>query len=162
MNELKTISEIAKELSVSRQAVYKKIKNNAELANALQEFTVNNGKVTVYSLQGQELIKQAFTNIQTVKSKPSTIDSKLSTDNRLIDTLMKQLETKDKQIEALTEQNAALINQLNNLTAALQAAQALHRIDKQQKAIEVFEAPQDPPQQQPPKRGFFQRLFGRH
>ena len=171
MNELKSISEIAKELNVSRQAVYKKIKTNAELANALQEFTVNNGKATVYSLQGQELIKQAFVNIQPVKSKPSTIDSKPSTDNKLLDVLMRQLETKDKQIESLQEQlkeaqihTNELSKAIDNLTTALQAAQALHGIDKQQKAIEVIEAapaaeaPQDPPQQQPHKRTLSERI----
>ena len=171
MNELKSISEIAKELNVSRQAVYKKIKTNAELANALQEFTVNNGKVTVYSLQGQELIKQAFTNIQPVKSKPSTVDSKPTTDNTLTDVLLRQLETKDKQIESLQEQlkeaqihASELSKAIDNLTTALQAAQALHGIDKQQKAIEVIEAapgaeaPQDPPQQQPHKRTLSERI----
>lgn len=177
-NEFKTISEIAKSLSVSRQAVYQKIKTNAELANALQEFTVNNGKATMYSLQGQELIKQAFANNQSVKSKPSSFDSQPSTDNTLLDVLLKQLETKDKQIESLQEQlkeaqihTNELSKAIDNLTTALQAAQALHGMEKQQKVIEAEQAApeperqqesSEPQEQQPPKRGFFQRLFGRH
>lgn len=177
MNEYQTIAEIAKELSVSRQAVYQKIKTNAELANALQGFTVNNGKATMYSLQGKELIKQAFANNQSVKSKPSSFDSQPSTDNRLLDVLMRQLETKDKQIESLQEQLKEaqihaneLSKAIDNLTTALQAAQVLHGMDKQQKVIETEQsAPESErqpassePQEQPqPKQGFFKRLFGK-
>ena len=45
MNDLKSISEIAAALGVTRQAVYKKIKSNPELSTRLQEFTVNRGKI---------------------------------------------------------------------------------------------------------------------
>jgi predicted nuclease with TOPRIM domain len=98
-SELKTISEIAKSLNVSRQAIYKKIKNNTELSTALQAFTVNTEKVTTYSLQGQELIKQAFANTQPVKSKPSTVDNKLSTDIKITDNLVSELLTCQQELE---------------------------------------------------------------
>lgn len=98
---------------------------------------------------------------ESCESVKSDFISSLQAQNEL---LSQQLEVKDKQIEALTEQNSSLIKQLDNITAALQAAQALHGIDKQQKAIEVFEAapaaepPQDPPQQQPHKRTLSERI----
>lgn len=59
--ELKTIAEIAKELNVSRQAVYLKLKNN-DLSEAVKPFTERQGKVTRYTNQGIQLIKDAFIN----------------------------------------------------------------------------------------------------
>ena len=50
MNDYKSITQIAAELGVTRQAVYKKIKSSNELSTSLQKFTVNQGKFTVYSL----------------------------------------------------------------------------------------------------------------
>ena len=61
MNELKSISEIAKELNVSRQAVYLKLKNN-DLSEAVKPFAERQGNVTRYTNQGIQLIKDSFTN----------------------------------------------------------------------------------------------------
>lgn len=150
MNEYKSISEIAKELKVSRQAVYQKIKTNTELSAALSQLTVKRNSTTFYSLQAQNLIKQAFESAvnvnyrQTIDSKPTSIDSKL------IDSLTKQLEVKDEQIKSLTEQVSSLVNQIAKLTTALQAAQALHGMDKQQKAIEVQPQTEKPAQKSRP------------
>lgn len=147
MDDLKSISQLAKELGVTRQAIYQKIKSNKELSTRLQPFTVNNCKFTVYSLQGQELIKQAFIN-QTVNqtiNRTVNVDSKpVSTDSQLIDsltaqidTLTKQLTVKDEQLTAAQAQINNLIDTIHELTIALKAAQALHGLDKQQKTIEV-------------------------
>lgn len=51
------------------------------------------------------------------------------------------MQVKDKQIEKLTEQVSTLLQQIDKLTTALQAAQALHGMDKQQAVIEVKERP---------------------
>lgn len=59
--ELKTIAEIAKELNVSRQAVYLKLKNN-DLSEAVKPFAERQGNVTRYTNQGIQLIKESFVN----------------------------------------------------------------------------------------------------
>lgn len=173
MNDLKSISEIAAALGVTRQAVYKKIKSNPELSTRLQEFTVNRGKTTVYSLQGQELIKQTFENGGAVNGKPNVYSKPKTTDGKLIDSLQaqvelisKQLSVKDSQIASLQSQVSTLTETVKELTIALKAAQALHGMDKQQKAIDL--KPAEPerrssselrPQKQPSKkRSFTERL----
>ena len=144
MDDFKSISQLAKELGVTRQAIYKKIKTDNQLSTGLQQFTVNQGKLTVYSLQGQKLIKQAFLNNTTV-NRAVNVDSKpMSTNSKLVDsltaqieTLTKQLTVKDNQLSAAQAQINNLIDTIHELTIALKAAQALHGIDKQQKVIEV-------------------------
>ena len=140
MNELKTISQIAAELGVTRQAVYQRIKG-AELSTRLQPFTVKQNNTKVYTLQGQELIKQAFSSGVNVNCKQAVDSKRQSIDSKLIDSLTEQLQVKDKQIEKLTEQVSTLLQQIDKLTTALQAAQALHGMDKQQAVIEVRERP---------------------
>lgn len=151
MDDFKSISQLAKELGVTRQAIYKKIKTDNQLSTGLQQFTVNQGKLTVYSLQGQKLIKQAFLNNTTV-NRAVNVDSKpMSTNSKLVDsltaqieTLTKQLTVKDNQLSAAQAQINNLIDTIHELTIALKAAQALHGIDKQQKAIEVKQVKTDP------------------
>ena len=140
MNELKTISQIAAELGVTRQAVYQRIKG-AELSTRLQPFTVKQNNTKFYTLQGQELIKQAFLSGVNVNCKQAVDSKRQLIDSKLIDSLTEQLQVKDKQIQQLTEQVGNLIQQIDKLTTALQAAQALHGMDKQQAVIEVKERP---------------------
>ena len=114
MNELKTISQIAAELGVTRQAVYQRIKG-AELSTRLQPFTVKQNNTKFYTSQGQELIKQAFLSGVNVNCKQAVDSKRQSIDSKLIDSLTEQLQVKDKQ--------------------------ALHGMDKQQAVIEVKERP---------------------
>lgn len=184
-DELKTIAQIAEELEVSRQAVYQRIRYNTELSMKLSKFTVKNGNKTLYNLQGQELIKQAFSKNESVNCKVS-IDSK-QTDNTLqsvINILKEQLAVKDAQIAAKDKQISALSDQVTNLTTTLSQQQALHAgtiqsmlMQQQQPAetdtVKEQSTPQEANQElaqdlppQPPvedsenkKLSFFQRIF---
>lgn len=178
MNELKSISQIAKDLGVSRQAVYQKIKNNSELSSDLSKFTVKKNNATLYTLQAQKMISLAFSNGVTANCK-RTIDSKqMSIDNRLIDSLTDQLKVKDKQIEELTAALKSSQEQQSLLTQALTAAQALHAGTIQERLTEHPDVPdidnnittttevapnvEDLVQQKNKKRkGFFLRIFKR-
>lgn len=179
MNEYKSISELAKEINVSRQAVYQRIRNDKELSTSLQPFTVNESKRTVYTLQGQELIKQAFSahckqeldsSLQSIDSKQVDTECKqIDTDCKAVDSglqsqleevrennrtlsednkqltaenrlLTAQVELLQSQLEELKADKEYLKKLIDDLTAALTAAQALHGIEKQQKVIEVKEA----------------------
>ena len=126
---MKTISQIAKEIGVTKQAVHQKIKKEP-LSSSLRQFTSTVVNTLMIDVDGEMLIKSAF-SIKTVNqidgvdiNEPSTnrqrvdglvddIDDKkiiksvfdseiinLLQDNILI--LQEQLKTKDKQIEDLT------------------------------------------------------------
>jgi chromosome segregation ATPase len=195
MND-KSISELARELGVSRQAIYKRLKTDNQLSTSLQKFTVNRNNKTLYSLQGQELIKKAFegsavnqscqpvdsglqsTSCQVDTSLQDKVDSIQADLDRALaqkDALQAQLADKDKLADELRGNNERLQAQLDSiladkadliadkhylqdlvnklteqnerLTTALQAAQALHGIDKQVKPIEV--KPVEPHHQEP-------------
>lgn len=77
----KTIKQIAEELGVSKQAVHQKRKSKL-LSSSLQPFTsIVDGTVYI-SIDGQNLLKQAFNqdNNKTVDDKlSSTVDSNVYT-----------------------------------------------------------------------------------
>ena len=165
---MKTIRQIADEIGVSKQAVFKKIKREP-LSTSLQGLTATVDGRLMVEVDGEKLIKQAFSEIT-----PSTTDNQLpgavdgaSTKNAektvevdgvisvlqaTIDTLQGQLEVKDRQIAKLTEALVAA-----QQTAA--AAQALHAGTIQQQLL-TGEAGADQQGHEPEqKRGWFSKLF---
>ena len=114
---MKTIRQIADEIGVSKQAVFKKIKREP-LSTSLQGLTATvDGKLMV-EVDGEKLIKQAFSEIA-----PSTTDNQLTVEvdglvdepstkseektaevdgqNRLYEILERELQAKNEQIAAL-------------------------------------------------------------
>ena len=204
MNDLKSISQIAINLGVSRQAVYSKLKS-AELAKAVKPLSVKQGNTTLYTLQAQELIKQAF-SVFTVNQESSNsqaeidnLTNKLTENKKQLDIALHNIEVKNRELqqkeqtikeltERLTmfdnlvtelkadktklnarldkaeEERERLENNISNLTTALQAAQALHSIDKKQAVIELAQEQEQSthePAEEPSKQklSLFQRLF---
>ena len=143
---MKTIRQIADEIGVSKQAVFKKIKREP-LSTSLQGLTATvHGRLMV-EVDGEKLIKQAFSEphpsttdnqltgaVDGLVDAPSTkneekievVDGVVSVLQDTIDMLQGQLKVKDRQIE----QQAQIIIQLTDALAAAQqtaaAAQALH------------------------------------
>ena len=168
---MKTIRQIADEIGVSKQAVFKKIKREP-LSTSLQGLTATVDGRLMVEVDGEKLIKQAFSEISPsttdnqltgavdgLVDAPSTknaektaeVDGVISVLQATIDTLQGQLEVKDRQIEKLTEALAAA-----QQTAA--AAQALHAGTIQQQLI-TGEAGTD--QQEPEqKKSWFSKIFG--
>ena len=176
---MKTIRQIADEIGVSKQAVFKKIKREP-LSTSLQGLTATVDGRLMVEVDGEKLIKQAFS-----ENAPSTTDNRLtgavdglvdgaSTKNdektvavdgvisvlqATIDTLQGQLEVKDRQIE----QQAQTITRLTDALAAAQqtavAAQALHAgtIQQQLVAGEGEELQQE--RETVPRRSWWKRLF---
>ena len=99
---MKTIAEIASEIGVSRQAVYKKIKQEP-LSSSLRAFSVNRDNVTYIETGGEKLIKSAFGKVTHLNVSTNPGDS-IST--QFIASLQEQINT-------LTEQNQDLREQLN-------------------------------------------------
>lgn len=162
--ELYSVGQISKALGVSRQAVYQKIRSDKRLQADLQPFTVKQGKYTLYSLQGQKRIIQAFSEHSSAKSKPD-IDinckpeadkEQLTNANKLIDSLQNTIDILRADIETLKEQLTVKDAQISReqehvkeLTTALHAAQALHGLEHKEKALEVEAVPVDHPGEHP-------------
>jgi hypothetical protein len=131
---MKTIRQIADEIGVSKQAVFKKIKREP-LSTSLQGLTATVDGRLMVEVDGEKLIKQAFSEIT-----PTTIDNQLT---GAVDGLV---DVKDRQIE----QQAQTITRLTDALAAAQetvaAAQVLHAGTIQQQLItcEIGEKQQKP------------------
>ena len=174
---MKTIRQIADEIGVSKQAVFKKIKREP-LSTSLQGLTATVDGRLMVEVDGEKLIKQAFSEIapSTTTNRltgavdglvdaPSTkneekmaeVDGVISVLKATIDTLQGQLEVKDRQIE---QQAQTIIRLTDTLAAAQQtaaAAQALHAGTIQQQLL-TGEAGGDQ-QETEQKRGWFSKLF---
>jgi uncharacterized coiled-coil protein SlyX len=157
---MKTIRQIADEIGVSKQAVFKKIKREP-LSTSLQGLTATVDGRLMVEVDGEKLIKQAFSEIAPSTpnaEKTAEVDGVISVLQATIDTLQGQLEVKDRQIE----QQAQTITRLTDALAAAQqtaaAAQALHAGTIQQQLI-TGEAGVD--QQEPEqKKSWFSKIFG--
>ena len=162
---MKTIRQIADEIGVSKQAVYKRYKGKLHTVCAPYAHTEQG--VLYLSEQAETLIKQDFlkddrsigahTDTHTERSNgavPEQLqeDSVVAVLQATIDTLQGQLEVKDRQIEKLTEALVAA-----QKTAA--AAQALHAgtIQQQLTAGELEPKLED----QSEKKGWLWRLIKR-
>ena len=231
----KTIRQIADEIGVTRQAIYKKFKLHSAIANNIKAYSFTVDRVKYYTTEGEKIIKSLFTNnydvpqetayvsteqftpdnlttakvdrlthqltdeltglqddktrIKSVFSDSSTPQEtadvsteQLTPDNLTTDqvdrlthqltvlfsaqltTKDKQLEEKDRQLAEKDKQIALLMEQTNNLTQALQAAQALAAADKQQlllKAGKQNEQLENTQKQETAKKSFFSRIFGK-
>lgn len=176
---MKTIAQIAAEIGVSKQAVHKKMKQEP-LSTSLRRLTSTIGNAVVVSVDGEKLIKQAFSGS---KSSTSTTNSTTEmvvevddfineNDNQLTANLLAQ-------VDLLTEQNRDLREQLNeerkhsreqanqiielaqNMAQLAQNAQQLHlgdMIPRLSSNADSTEGIQEEPKE---KRGIFQRIFSK-
>ena len=167
---MKTIRQIADELGVSKQAVFKKIKNEP-LSTSLQGLMgMVDGRLTV-SVDGEKLIKQAFSKgwkqcaVDGASTNPSLnpsliSDGVVSVLQTTIDTLQEQLAVKDRQIEQQAQTITQLTEALSAAQQAVSAAQALHAGTIQQQLTSGQAAVKEEDQQDPAEsRSWFHRLF---
>lgn len=105
---MRTVSEVAKELNMSPQAINKKINN--QLQTKLQGVVEKDSR-------GKWLISEkAFKIIATSCNQVAgQVAGELQPDLQLISVLTEQLKTKDEQISELLKQNASLIDKLENM-----------------------------------------------
>lgn len=135
---MKTIREIADEIGVSKQAVFKKIKREP-LSTSLRGLTsIVDGQVD------------------------GPVDGMIAVLQVTIDTLQGQLEVKDRQIEQQAQTITRLSDALVTAQQTAAAAQALHAGTMQQQLLsgEVGADQQQPEPGPWQKRGWFSRLFG--
>ena len=168
---MKTIRQIADEIGVSKQAVYKRYKGKLHMICA--PYAHMEQGVLYIEEQGEILIKQDFlqdncsigvhTDTHTERSDGAVLeytgnDKLITVLQATIDTLHGQLTVKDKQIEELNarlaESNAALVA----AQQTAQAAQALHAGTLQKQLAGESEADQQN-QEAEQKRSWFSKLF---
>lgn len=180
MENMKTIRQIADEMGVSKQAVFKKIKREP-LSTGLRGLTSTVDGRLMVSVDGENLIKSAFLHnnatvvvnqnrqpVDGLVDAPSTavdgqVDGIIPLLQATIDALQGQLDVKDRQLEAKDqqiEQQAQTIVRLTEALVAAQqtaaAAQALHAGTIQQQLITEGD---HPVYETEPKKGWFSKLF---
>lgn len=127
---MKTVSELAKELGVSPQAIYKRI-NDTLKADLNKHVQKDKRQRTVITTAGEEMIKRSFehvlnefeTNLNRVQNAikedlneklESVHNERVQDFKQQIERLNKELENKQNTIESLQRQNEALIKQNEN------------------------------------------------
>ena len=144
MNELKTISQLALEIGCTPQAIYAKIK---PLQSELKPHRVKQGNCMLYTIEGQKIIKSTFPNtLNDFKTEFKVFESELESlraENNELKLENAELRGKNETLNQLIEsfkvsqsEVESLLNTIDKLTTALQAAQALHGIEKKQQLIE--------------------------
>ncbi|MBR4847271.1 MAG: hypothetical protein IKV08_03620 [Phascolarctobacterium sp.] len=134
-NNLLTIKEFAAAAGVSTQAIYKR------LATDLQPYLQI---VANHKMLDNKALKEVF-NIESCKPIANDLQP-------IIQSLQEELKAKNAQIEALQLQNSQLTTALENTTASLQAAQALHAATIQQQALPEHKEEE---KKEPKARGLF-------
>ena len=159
---MKTIRQIADEIGVSKQAVYKRYKGKLHTVCAPYAHTVQG--VLYLSEQAETLIKQDFLQndcsngaVQEQSQEAGVVAVLQAT----IDTLQGQLSVKDQQIEEL---NARLAEVSSALLAAQQtavAAQALHAGTMKQQLLSGESGADQQGREPEPggKRSWFRKFF---
>lgn len=168
----KTIKQIAEELGVSKQAVHQKRKSK-ELSSALQPFTSTVDGVVYISVDGENLIKQAF-----LKKDRKRVDDEFTPkidgsftplENSEIIFLRGQIEKLQTELEKEREHNREkdkqLLETLNKLAESQAALSAGQAADKQkalaEKIIEGKKQLVDKEQEAVVSQGFFAKIFSR-
>ncbi|MCL2311906.1 MAG: HTH domain-containing protein [Firmicutes bacterium] len=185
---MKTIAQIAKELGVSRQAVYKKIKKEP-LLTSLQGLTVLvNNKLTV-DTDGEAIIKIEFDkNVSTVindntvnmltmstekinkvSTKVDNIDDELPQSlHEQIKLLNSQIDLKDTLIQVLQNELKYKNEQIQELTSTIRIqAESINAVHKNELAETIIDGQQaimpeiSKKTDQEKKQSLFKRLFKR-
>jgi polyribonucleotide nucleotidyltransferase len=113
---MKTIKQIADEIGVSKQAIHQKRKGK-ELSTALQPFTSTVDGVVYISVDGENLIKSAFSKITA-----STVDVNVDgNQNELYSILKAELDAKNKQIDEQQKTIQKLTDALNAQAQSINA-----------------------------------------
>jgi len=161
---MKTIKQIADEIGVSKQAVFYRIRKEP-LSNKLDGLISKENGVLMISLDGENLIKEAFNikneDIFVDKETPNKYQNENSFDGVLM-VLKEQLEVKDNQLEVANATIRELTSTIEVISKSLANSQALHagtmqkqlqesETEKEEEEVEIIEE----------KPSFWQRVFGK-
>ena len=167
----KTIKQIADEIGVSKQTVYKRYKG--KLYTVCAPYAHTEQGVLYIEEQGETLIKQDFLQKEcsigahTERSNGAVLEQSenagvVAVLQTTIDTLQGQLAIKDKQIEELNARLAEVSSALVTAQQTAAAAQALHAGTMHQQLLSGKAGADQPERETEPvqKRSWFSRFFG--
>lgn len=169
----KTIKQIADEIGVSKQTVYKRYKG--KLYTVCAPYAHTEQGVLYIEKQGETLIKQDFlqkecsigahTYAHTERSNGAVLEQSenagvVAVLQTTIDTLQGQLAIKDKQIEELNARLAEVSSALVAAQQTAQAAQALHAGTIQQQ-LTSGEDQREEDEVKAKKQSWLSRMFSR-
>ena len=169
----KTIKQIADEIGVSKQTVYKRYKG--KLYTVCAPYAHTEQGVLYIEEQGETLIKQDFlqkecsigahTYAHTERSNGEVLEQSenvgvIAVLQTTIDTLQGQLAIKDKQIEALNARLSEVSSALVAAQQTAQAAQALHAGTIQQQ-LTSGEDQREEDEVKAKKQSWLSRMFSR-
>lgn len=128
----KTVSEIAREIGISRQALYKRIKAEP-LSSDLQPFTSKVDGILYISSDGEDLIISMCSSSSRVQgrvNRADNVDSKLdnqvdSIQESLISQMSAEIDFLKKQIDVKDKQLGDKDKQIEQLSESLRASQML-------------------------------------
>ena len=157
----KTIKQIADEIGVSKQTVYKRYKG--KLYTVCAPYAHTEQGVLYIEEQGETLIKQDF--LQKERSNGAVLEQPenagvVAVLQTTIDTLQGQLAIKDKQIEALNARLSEVSSALVAAQQTAQAAQALHAGTIQQQ-LTSGEDQREEDEVKAKKQSWLSRMFSR-
>lgn len=170
---MKTIRQIADEIGVSKQTVYKRYKG--KLYTVCAPYAHTEQGVLYIEEQGETLIKQDFlqkecsigahTYAHTERSNGAVLEQSenagvVAVLQTTIDTLQGQLAIKDKQIEELNARLAEVSSALVAAQQTAQAAQALHAGTIQQQ-LTSGEDQREEDEVKAKKQSWLSRMFSR-
>lgn len=160
MEQGKTIKQIADELGVTKQAVHQKRKSKG-LSTALQPFTTTVDGIVYISVDGEKLIKQAFSDIER-KQVDGSFTPSFTPDNPLYGILKDELQAKNKQIEELTteliKEREHSREQSDKITMLADQAQKLQLAQMKPQLTDGDTKEKTPNQDKP---SFLHRFFGK-
>lgn len=134
---MKTIKQIADELGLDKQKVYRYIKKNhikEVYQECISEALQKNG-VKYYDEVAESLIKQGFSD-NTISNEVHQEVHQKHINDTLIDTLLEQIREKDKQLKEKDNQIAEKDNQMAALNKRLEES---HRLLDQQQQLQAME-----------------------
>ena len=166
---MKTIREIADELGVDKQKVYRFIKQNR--INEAHHEALQRSGVKYYDEAAETLIKQGLSaNGVSSEAHHEVLQNRINEAvfDAVIEMLQKELDRKNEQLAVKDKQIAELNARLSECSSALvaaqqtaQAAQALHAGTIQQQltgeATDQLQAAAEPTEN---RKGWFHRIFG--
>ena len=166
---MKTIRQIADEIGVSKQTVYKRYKG--KLYTVCAPYAHTEQGVLYIEEQGETLIKQDFLQKEcsigahTERSNGAVLEQSenagvVAVLQTTIDTLQGQLAIKDKQIEALNARLSEVSSALVAAQQTAQAAQALHAGTIQQQ-LTSGEDQREEDEVKAKKQSWLSRMFSR-
>jgi len=154
---MKTIKQIADDMGIEKQRVYRHIKKH-HINEAHQK-----AGMMYYDDVAERLIKQHFSNNDHINEAHQSTSKTTSsgTVDTLVDMLQNELHIKNQQIKELNTRLAETTSALVTAQQSLQTAQLLHggTIQKQltDDVVEVATSEET----KEPKRGFLKRLFSK-